>query len=67
MYHQSVGGYRERLGSNRVGERPRPRSSSKAERMRFESGSREVHSETCEMRSLGEPEEEARDERLVAE
>ncbi|KAK3862519.1 hypothetical protein Pcinc_031625, partial [Petrolisthes cinctipes] len=66
---QSVGGgYRERLGSNRVVERPpRPRSSNKVERLRFESGGggggREVHSETCEMRPLGEPaEEEARDE-----
>ncbi|XP_063884355.1 GATOR complex protein Iml1-like isoform X3 [Scylla paramamosain] len=61
---QSVGGVRERLGSNRVLERPRPRAGSRAsERLRFESGTaREVHTDPPEMKSLVEPEEEAKEE-----
>ncbi|KAG0727981.1 GATOR complex protein DEPDC5 [Chionoecetes opilio] len=61
---QSVGGIRERLGSNRVLERPRPRTGSKvSEKVRFESGGgREVHADTPEMKSLLEPEEEAKEE-----
>lgn len=45
-------------------ERPRPRAGSKAsERLRFESGGgREVHTDTPEMKSLVEPEEEAKEE-----
>lgn len=45
-------------------ERPRPRAGSKAsERLRFESGGgREVHPDPPEMKSLVEPEEDAKDE-----
>lgn len=62
---QTVANFRERLGSNRVLERPRPRSGSKvSDRLRFESGSREVHSSDApEMKSLVEPEEENKDDR----
>ena len=55
---------RERLGSNRVLERPRPRAGSRAsERLRFESGGgREAHSDAVEMKCLIEPEEETKDD-----
>ncbi|XP_027212029.2 GATOR complex protein Iml1 isoform X1 [Penaeus vannamei] len=60
---QSAVGFRERLGSNRVLERPRPRSGGKtSERLRMESGNREMHSDTPEMKSLLEPEEENKEE-----
>ncbi|XP_068246692.1 GATOR complex protein Iml1 isoform X2 [Palaemon carinicauda] len=56
---QNAAAYRERLGSNRVLERPRLRPSGKAsERMRFESGNRELHVDAPEMKSLLEPEED---------
>ncbi|ROT76803.1 putative DEP domain-containing protein 5 isoform X5 [Penaeus vannamei] len=60
---RSAVGFRERLGSNRVLERPRPRSGGKtSERLRMESGNREMHSDTPEMKSLLEPEEENKEE-----
>lgn len=44
-------------------ERPRPRSGGKtSERLRMESGNREMHSDTPEMKSLLEPEEENKEE-----
>ncbi|XP_069956473.1 GATOR complex protein Iml1-like isoform X3 [Cherax quadricarinatus] len=59
----NVAAFRERLGSNRVMERPRTRSGSKtSERSRFESGSREVHLDMPEMKCLVEPEEDNKDE-----
>lgn len=55
--------FRERLGSNRVLERPRPRSGGKtSERLHMESGNREMHSDAPEMKSLLEPEEENKEE-----
>ncbi|KAG7157004.1 GATOR complex protein Iml1-like 1 [Homarus americanus] len=62
---QNVAAFRERLGSNRVMERPRPRSGSKTDRFKFESGSREAHLDTPEMKSLVEPEEENKEEGLL--
>ncbi|XP_042884438.1 GATOR complex protein Iml1-like isoform X5 [Penaeus japonicus] len=60
---RNAAAFRERLGSNRVLERPRPRSGGKtSERMRMESGSREMHSDAPEMKSLLEPEEENKEE-----
>nr|XP_045624645.1 GATOR complex protein Iml1-like isoform X2 [Procambarus clarkii] len=60
---QNVAAFRERLGSNRVMERPRTRSGSKpSDRSRLESGSREIHLDMPEMKSLIEPEEENKDE-----
>ncbi|XP_076057838.1 GATOR complex protein Iml1 isoform X2 [Oratosquilla oratoria] len=60
---QNAVGFRERLGSNRVTERPRPRSGSRTfERLRYESGGREPHIEAGEMKSLVEPEEESKEE-----
>ncbi|XP_071550419.1 GATOR complex protein Iml1 isoform X2 [Panulirus ornatus] len=60
---QNVAAFRERLGSNRVMERPRPRSGSRtSDRLRIECGSREVHSDTPDMKSFVEPEEEHKDE-----
>ncbi|XP_042884434.1 GATOR complex protein Iml1-like isoform X4 [Penaeus japonicus] len=60
---ENAAAFRERLGSNRVLERPRPRSGGKtSERMRMESGSREMHSDAPEMKSLLEPEEENKEE-----
>ncbi|KAK7069287.1 GATOR complex protein depdc5 [Halocaridina rubra] len=59
---QNAAAFRERLGSNRVLERPRPRSGSKtSDRLRFESGNRDIHADTPEMKSLTEPEDDKED------